>query len=71
MKSTYDPEADAAYIRLIDAAVVESEEVRPGCVIDFDSQNRLVGIEIIGLRRQYASAAEGVLAGMAPAGATE
>jgi len=34
------------YIRLMDAESVESEEVAQGIVLDFDQDNRVVGIEI-------------------------
>lgn len=51
MKLHYDPAADALYLRLADAAVVESEEVRPGVVLDFDAQNRVVPVEILNLRK--------------------
>ena len=51
MKLRYDPQVDAAYITLDESPVVESEQVRPGIVIDLDSQNRVVGIEILNVRR--------------------
>jgi uncharacterized protein YuzE len=51
MKLRYDPQVDAAYITLDESPVVESEEVRPGIVLDLDSQNRVVGIEILNVRR--------------------
>ncbi len=47
MKIEYDPKADAMYIRLIAGAVAESEEVRPGVVFDFDSNGRVLGIEML------------------------
>ena len=50
MKLRYDPQVDAAYITLDEAPVVESEQVRPGIVLDLDSQNRVVGIEILNVR---------------------
>jgi len=54
---TYDPEADAAYVSLSDAAVQESAEVSPGVVLDFDSEGRVVGIELLGARKQLAPGA--------------
>lgn len=51
VKVRYDPESDAAYVRLNDADIVDSEEVRPGIVIDYDRENRIVGIEILSVRR--------------------
>ncbi len=49
MKIPYDPEVDALTIRFADAdaQIVESEEVRPGVVFDFDAQGRIGGVEIL------------------------
>lgn len=47
MKIEYDPKADAMYIRLIAGTVVESDEVRPGVVFDFDVNGRVLGIEML------------------------
>lgn len=47
MKIEYDPKADAMYIRLIAGTVVESDEVRPGVVFDFDINGRVLGIEML------------------------
>ena len=49
MKLKIDKEADALYFRLDEAAVVESEEVQPGVILDFDKENRVIGIEILGI----------------------
>lgn len=46
MRIHYDPESDSLYIGLSNNTNVESEEVAPGVVLDFDSNNRVVGIEI-------------------------
>jgi uncharacterized protein YuzE len=50
VKVHYDEKADALYLRFDDTKIVESEEVRPGVVRDFDEKNRLVGIEIHGVK---------------------
>jgi uncharacterized protein YuzE len=50
MRLSYDPEADAMYLRLSEDAVDGSEEVRPGFVFDFNGQGQVVGIEILGVR---------------------
>ncbi len=47
MKVQYDQQADALYVRLDESRIVESEEVRPGVVLDFDERNQVVGIEIL------------------------
>lgn len=47
MKIEYDPKADAMYIRLAAGTVVDSDEVRPGLVLDFDADGRVLGIEML------------------------
>ena len=56
MKLEYDPELDAAYLTLTDSPVADSEEVKPGIVLDYDANHRVVGIEILNLRRQLPDA---------------
>jgi uncharacterized protein YuzE len=52
MKVHFDEQADALYLRLDDSEIVDSEEVKPGIVIDFDAQDQVVGIEILGVKRR-------------------
>lgn len=47
MKVRIDTEDDALYFELDDVEIVESEEVQPGIIMDFDKDNRLIGIEIL------------------------
>jgi uncharacterized protein YuzE len=47
MKIEYDPKADAMYIRLSDGVVADSDEVRPGVVLDFDADGKVLGIEML------------------------
>jgi uncharacterized protein YuzE len=47
MKVKVDREADALYMRLTDTRIHDSEEVKPGVILDYDEQNNLVGIEIL------------------------
>ena len=47
MKIEYDRQADAMYIRLKAGVVAESEEVRPGVVLDFDAEGKVLGIEML------------------------
>ena len=49
-----DRENDALYFRLNESAIVESEEVQPGVILDFDAQGRVVGIEILHLSSRVA-----------------
>jgi uncharacterized protein YuzE len=47
----FDEEADALYIQLGDAHIIESEDVQPGIILDFDNQGHVVGIEILSVSR--------------------
>lgn len=49
MKLRIDREADALYLRIDETAIVESEEVQPGVILDFDKDGRVVGIEVLAL----------------------
>ena len=52
MRIHYDEKADALYLRLDDSKVVESEQVKPGIVVDFNARKKVVGIEVLNLRRR-------------------
>jgi len=54
MKTVYDSEADALYLRFTDAAIIESEEIRPGLVLDFDRDGKIVAVEILDASRHLA-----------------
>lgn len=55
MKLTVDHEADALYLRLDDSRIVESEEVSPGVVLDFNELDQVVGVEILGISKRAPS----------------
>jgi uncharacterized protein YuzE len=48
----YDAQANAACIRFSDLKVLESEEVSPGVVFDYDAEGRLVAIELLDAKAQ-------------------
>jgi uncharacterized protein YuzE len=52
MKLRYDSDADALYVRFSDQKILESEEVRPGLILDFDEQGRIVAMEMVDVRKQ-------------------
>ena len=52
MKLHVDKEADALYLRLDDSTIVESEEVSPGVVLDYNASNEVVGVEILYLSKR-------------------
>lgn len=51
MQVSYDPRADALYIRLRPVPVDESDEVSPGVVVDYDRRGAPVGIELLDASR--------------------
>ncbi len=52
MRLHVDQEADALYLRLDESKIVESEEVSPGVVLDYNAENQVVGVEILHLSRR-------------------
>ena len=58
MKTIYDADADALYVRFADASVVESEEVADGVVLDFDVEGRIVAIELLDATKHLAAGAQ-------------
>jgi uncharacterized protein YuzE len=56
MRIHYDAKVDALYIRLDDSKVVESDEVKPGIVLDFNAKKQVVGIEVLDLKRRVPKA---------------
>ncbi len=52
MRVHFDEEADAVYWRLDDSAIVESEEVQPGVILDYNEDNQVVGVEILNVTQR-------------------
>jgi uncharacterized protein YuzE len=49
IKTSYDPEADAMFIWFGPEGIKSAgtEEVAPGVMLDFDSEGRVIGIEVL------------------------
>ena len=47
MKVTYDPEGDVLRILLSNAPIEESDEDKPGVILDYDKDGNVVGLEIL------------------------
>ena len=51
MKLKIDREADALYLTLDESEAVESDEVSPGIIVDYNADNNAVGIEMLYLSK--------------------
>jgi uncharacterized protein YuzE len=49
MRLKVDRASDAPYCRLDESAIVDSEEVRPGVILDFNERGQVVGVEFLGI----------------------
>jgi uncharacterized protein YuzE len=47
MKITYDPTLDVLRIIFSNAPIEESDEDKPGVIIDYDREGNIVGLEIL------------------------
>ena len=47
MKIIVDKETDTLYFRLDEKKIVESEEVKPGVILDYDENDSVVGVEFL------------------------
>ena len=52
MRVTYDPEVDVIRILFNDRQIDESDEHKPGIIIDYDKDGRIVGLEILDASKQ-------------------
>lgn len=69
MKLNYDNQADALYLRLDDSKILESEEVAPGIILDFNEKNQVVGVEMLSLSNRTGAGVPDLveLSGLVPA----
>jgi uncharacterized protein YuzE len=47
MKIIYDPEVDILRIIFSNAPIEESDEEKPGLILDFDKSGNVVGMEVL------------------------
>ena len=52
MRLKVDYKTDALYFRLDESTIVDSEEIKPGVILDYDAHDNVVGIEILGLTKR-------------------
>jgi len=52
MKVTYDPEVDVLRIIFRNAPIEESDEDKPGVILDYDAEGNVVGLEVLNASRR-------------------
>ncbi len=55
MKVAYDTEVDVLRIILTETPVEESDEDKPGVILDYDKDGNLVGLEILDASKRIAN----------------
>jgi uncharacterized protein YuzE len=68
MKVIYDRETDTLTVIFEDAPVTESDEDKPGVILDYDASGNLVSLEILDVS-QRVGASERIEDQIAPVGA--
>jgi uncharacterized protein YuzE len=61
MKLTIDKDADALYLELDDSPAADSEEISPGVILDYNSDGKVTGIEMLYLSKRVPSSQLGKL----------
>ncbi len=47
MKIKYDKEVDILYISFSEKTIIESDEEKPGIILDYSAEGDIIGIEIL------------------------
>ncbi len=55
MKLHVDKEADRLYLHLDESVIIDSEEVSPGVVLDYNDANEVAGVELLRLSKRSAT----------------
>ncbi|HEX8165930.1 MAG TPA: DUF2283 domain-containing protein [Beijerinckiaceae bacterium] len=52
MRTIYDERNDTMFVRFAETAIIESEEVSPGLILDYDAEGRIVAVEFLNAPKQ-------------------
>jgi YD repeat-containing protein len=56
VKATYDAKTDTLSLEFKPGPIAESDEDKPGVILDYDADGNLVGIEVLDASRRVADA---------------
>ncbi|MFO1032904.1 MAG: DUF2283 domain-containing protein [Hyphomicrobiales bacterium] len=54
---SHEPEANALHVKFSDGSIERAEELKPGIILDFDTRDRVVGIEMLNAKQQLSESA--------------
>ncbi|ELS00392.1 uncharacterized conserved small protein [Xenococcus sp. PCC 7305] len=60
MKIEYDKMADAIYFKILNTQILESEEVSPVIIYDYDKDDNIVGVEVLSLNKRTPEETKGI-----------
>lgn len=61
---TYDPVADALYVKVRDSEVIDSIEVRENVIVDLNKNGEVVGVELINFSKSKINLSEILMKGI-------
>jgi uncharacterized protein YuzE len=56
MRAKYDPKTDTLSVEFSTAPVAESDEDKPGVILDYDAAGNLVGLEVLDASKRVSEA---------------
>ncbi len=57
MKTIYDERNDTLFVRFTETDIIESEEISPGLILDYDVDGRIVALEFLNASKKIAGEA--------------